>query len=77
MELATLDKLLRREPFQPFRLKFSNGEEVDIRNPALVVPMRREIFIADAGRDGFHLYSMLHVVGAETIARNGSRRRRR
>lgn len=77
MELSSLDELLRREPFQPFRLKFSNGEHVDIRNPALVVPMKREIFVADANRDRFHLFSMLHIVGAETLSGNGSRRKRR
>lgn len=76
MDFGTVNDLLRREPFQPFRLKLSNGGHVDVRNPALVVPMKRDVFIADAKRDRFHLYSLLHVVGVESMSRNGSRRRK-
>jgi hypothetical protein len=72
MELSSLDELLRREPFQPFRLKFTNGDRLDIRQPHLVVATKRDLFIADADRDGFHLYSMLHLVGAESLHGNGS-----
>ncbi len=70
MELTTLDEMLRREPFQPLRLLLSNGQRVDILDPSLVVPMKREIFVANRGRDGFRSHSMLHIVGAESI--NGS-----
>ncbi len=67
MEANTLNELLRRQPFQPFRLKLSNSEAVDIRNPALVVLMKRDIFIADPSGDRFHIYSLMHVVRVESL----------
>ncbi len=67
MDADTINELLNRQPFSPFRLKLSNQEPVDIHNPALVVVMKRDIFIADPSRDHFHIYSLLHVVGIDTL----------
>ncbi len=67
MESDRINELLGRQPFQPFRIKFSNQETVDIRNPALVVLMKREIFIADPSRDHFRIYWLMHVVGVESL----------
>lgn len=67
MSPETLNELLARQPFQPFRIKLSNQETVDIRNPSLVVVMKREIFVADPSRDHFHLYALMHVVGVESL----------
>ncbi len=67
MNPDTINELLQRHPFQPFRLKFSNQEQVDVRNPALVVVMKRDIFIADPSRDRFHIYALMHVVGVESL----------
>lgn len=58
----TIRGLLRRVPFQPFRLKLTNQEEVDIRHPELVVVMKRDIFVAEASGDRFHLYALMHIV---------------
>ena len=74
MGLETIDDLLARQTFTPFRIKFSTQESVDVRNPALVVVMKRDLFIADASCDRFHLYSLMHVVGVESLA-NGQARR--
>jgi hypothetical protein len=67
MEASTINELLVRQPFTPFRIKFSNQETVDIENPALVVVLKRDIFIADASRDRFHIYALMRVVGVETL----------
>lgn len=67
MNPETINELLTRQPFQPFRIKFSNQELVDVINPVLVVVMKRDIFIADPSRDRFHIYSLLHVVGVESL----------
>jgi hypothetical protein len=67
MDSDTLNELLTRQPFTPFRIKLSNQETVDVRNPALVVVMKRDIFVAEPSRDRFHIYSLLHVVGVESL----------
>jgi hypothetical protein len=76
MDVRPIDEFLEREPFIPFRIKFSNGDAVDIRNPELVVTMKRDIFIAEPSRDRFHVYALIHVVGLETLS-NGHPGRRR
>jgi len=65
MNPETLTELLSRQPFH--RSKFSNQEQVDIHNPALVVVMKREIFIADPSGDRFRIYWLMHVVGVESL----------
>jgi hypothetical protein len=67
MNPDTIRELLAREPFQPFRIKLSNQESVDVRDPSLVVVMRRELFIAEPSRDRFHIFSLMHVVGLESL----------
>ena len=67
MDPATINDLLARRPFQPFRVKFANQETADIFDPALVVVMRREIFIADPSRDRFRIHWLMHVVGVDTL----------
>lgn len=67
METSTLDELLNRQPFQPFRIKLSNQETVDIRNPDLVVVLKRDVFVADPSRDRFHLYALMHIVGVKSL----------
>ncbi len=67
MEPSTLNELLKRHPFQPFRLKLSNQETVDIRNPDLVVVMRRDIFVADPSGDRFRLVALMHIAEIESL----------
>ena len=66
MDAETINELLKRQPFSPFKVKLSNQETVDILNPDLVVVMKRDIFIADPSRDHFHIYSLMHVVSIES-----------
>lgn len=67
MSPEAISHFLERYPFQPFRITFSNHETVEVYNPALVVVMRGEIFVADRSRDHFRLYWLAHVVGVEPL----------
>lgn len=67
MNPDSINEALARQPFTPFRINFSNQEAVEVRNPALVVVMKREIFIADPSRDRFHIYALMHVVSLESL----------
>ena len=66
MEAQTLNEWLAKQPFVPFRIKLSNQESIDIKNPGLVVVMNREVFVAEPSRDRFHIYALMHVVGVES-----------
>lgn len=69
MDPTPINELLESDPFTPFRLKLSNQEVIviDVTNPGLVVVTKRHMFIANPDREGFHLYSLMHVVGLELI----------
>lgn len=67
MEASAINELLHRQPFQPFRLKLLNQETVDVRNPDLVVVMRRDLFVADPSGDRFRLLALMHIVEIESL----------
>ena len=62
---------LAREPFQPFRVRVTSGDAVTsdhvhvVRNPALVVLMKSELFIAHPNSDRHAFIPLLHVAAVE------------
>ena len=56
---------LAREPFQPFRVRVTSGDAYVVRNPALVVLMRSELFIAHPNSDRHAFIPLLHVAAVE------------
>ncbi len=66
---------LAREPFQPFRILITSGDTFIVRNPALVVVMRSELFIARPNSDRHAFIPLLHVAAVETLG-NGRRRKK-
>lgn len=43
--------LLKRHPFEPFRIRVSSGDAYDVRSPDLVVVMKSRLFITFPGED--------------------------
>lgn len=76
MTVSSIRELLEREPFQPFRIRASNGANYEVRKPGLVVVMKSQILIAAANSDRYSLVPLLHVAGVE-IMNNGHVRRGR
>jgi hypothetical protein len=66
-----IQELLDREPFQPFRIRMSDGNAYEVTNPALVVPMETNLFIA-LPRDRWKFLSYLNMTSVE----NREQRRR-
>jgi hypothetical protein len=79
MTLDTILELLRRRPFEPFRIVTSSGEHYQVRHPEMAWPIRNGIYIGLGGQKGLPeraaFVSLLHICSVETIG-NGSRRRR-
>ena len=73
---ANIREKLAREPFQPFCIRVTSGDAYVVRNPALVVVMRSELFIAQPNSDRHAFIPLLHVAAVETMGRsNGDRPR--
>jgi hypothetical protein len=74
-----VEKKLRRQPFQPFRLYLSDGTAYDVRHPELVLLGRRSLVLGLTGRPEDTLYErtvdvdLLHIVRMEHLP---SQRRR-
>lgn len=65
---------LAREPFQPFRVRITSGDGYIIRNPALVVVMKSELFIAQPNSDRHAFVPLLHVAAVETLGNGRTKR---
>ncbi len=44
-----ISNLLRREPFQPFRVKLVNGDAHDVGDPGLVAFLEEGLYVLSAG----------------------------
>lgn len=66
MNADDLNELLRKDPFEPLRIKLSNGEAYDVRDPSSAVVMKSKVFLAFA-EDRFVLFPLLHVVAVENL----------
>ena len=69
-----LQRLLRQQPFQPFRLTLSNGKTFEVRHPELAVVGRTTLFIGVPAPDlpapafdDFNLVSLLHINDVQPI----------
>lgn len=70
MTADTIQEMLHREPFEPFRVATSTGESYVVRNPDLVALLRSEVFIAHPNSDRRTFVPLRNVSAVETI-RNG------
>ena len=79
MNSATIQELLDKEPFEPFRVCLSNGDRYEVRNPHLVALMKSKVFIAMPNSERWSIVSYLHIAALETISNGhrGAKRRRR
>lgn len=80
MLAADITERLSKDPFEPFRIRSSNGERNDITSPFLVALMKSKVFIAMPNSDRWAELSYLHVAAIESAgyghARRGARGKR-
>jgi hypothetical protein len=72
-------ELLRKEPFQPFRIHLSNGQTYDVTHPELGYVMRATMIVSRPATDvpymigdGFHVLSILHINNIEILTNPAS-----
>ena len=78
MRYQELYDTLHKSPFEPFRIRLTDGGRYIVRHPDFAALTRTSIllFISsedDAIPDRFNQYDLLHVVGIEPV--NGSKRK--
>jgi len=80
MTLDNVLELLRRRPFEPFRIVTSSGESYEVRHPEMAWPIRNGLYVGLGGKarlpERAAFVSLLHISALETLPGNGSRRRR-
>lgn len=62
--------LLKREPFEPFRVRLTSGDHYDIRDPLSAALMKSRLFIALPRSERWVIVPFLHIAALETL-RNG------
>jgi hypothetical protein len=60
-------ELLRREPFQPFAVRLSNGEVHQVRHPEFAALTRTRLVMVDPDADRITVCSLLHIASVEMI----------
>ena len=68
-----LRDVLRRQPFQPFRLVMTDGQAYEVRHPDLMMVGRRSAIVGLTGQPGRTFYErtvqvdLLHVIRLEPL----------
>jgi len=65
MNMETIRELLRRQPFEPFEIRLSNGEVHQVRHPENVAIARTRLAIAYPEADRIVLCSLVHINSIE------------
>jgi hypothetical protein len=79
MTLDNVLDLLKRRPFDPFRMVTSSGESYEIRHPEMAWPIKNGLYVGLGGKgrlpDRAAFLSLLHISAIETLPRIGSKKR--
>ena len=71
MTVQTFRDLLKKQPFQPFRLVMSSGTAYDVRHPEMAFLTRTDILVGIDVEDDiaaeFKICSLLHVTAVEPL----------
>jgi hypothetical protein len=72
MTIDTLQEILGRRPFEPFRVVTSSRERYDIRHPENAVLLRNGLIVAYGSTNGslpehFAALSLLHITAVKRI----------
>jgi hypothetical protein len=68
MNTETMLSLLRRQPFQPFEVRMSNGDSFAVKHPEMVFLLKSSLIFGSPESDDFIFCSLLHVADVKAIA---------
>lgn len=70
MDRETLLGLLLRQPFEPFVLKLSSGESLEVRHPEIAALGKSRLVVIDPKSDRMIITALLHIASIETAQAN-------
>lgn len=70
MSPDTIRDYLRREPFEPFVIRMSNGEVHEIRHPECAFVMKSRVIVYYPDDDRSVTCALIHVNSVETLQAN-------
>ncbi len=74
MTVQTFRDLLKKRPFQPFRIVMSSGKHYDIPDPELAFLTKSDIIVGTGDLDetapeSFRICSLLHITAVEPLTK--------
>ncbi len=67
MNAETIRDYMRREPFEPFVIRMSNGEVHEIRHPECALVMKTKMIVYYPDNDRSVTCALVHVNSVETL----------
>jgi hypothetical protein len=67
MNADTIRGRIRRQPFEPFFIRLSNGEAHEVRHPECVLVLKTKLIIGHPEEDRTVQVALLHVNSIETL----------
>jgi hypothetical protein len=61
MDETVVKAWLKQEPFQPFVLTLSDGEQFEVRLPEMIVVGKRKAVVYEPSDDSFSFVAMVHI----------------
>lgn len=68
MNPSAIRELLQRQPFVPFKLNLSSGQEIEVRHPEFVILTKSGMVVAYPDSDRVSICAFLHIASVDTLA---------
>jgi hypothetical protein len=67
MNSEAIRELLKREPFEPFEVRLSNGDAHVVKHPECVIVTKARLIFADLDADRVTIVALLQVTSVSMI----------
>jgi len=67
MNADAIREFLRREPFEPFVIRLSNGETHEVRQPECLIVGANRAVVYEPKEDRFVFCSLVHINAVEAL----------
>lgn len=67
MNAESIREFLRREPFEPFVIRMSNGESHQVRHPECLLVLKTKVILGYPEEDRAVHLSLIHVNAVESL----------
>ncbi|MFM7521653.1 MAG: hypothetical protein ACKO9B_14465 [Planctomycetota bacterium] len=69
MNAETIREYIRRQPFEPFVIRLSNGESHEVRHPECAFLMKTKVLVYYPDDDRSVICALIHINAVESLQR--------